>query len=347
MSRLKRRSRPCRDPVGVRRRVRGGRYVEVHIDRVRAARFGLSLADVQQVVALAIGGENVGETVEGLQRFPINMRYPRELRDSVRQAACATDRHRSGCNDDTGRRGRSRRHRWTTAVAQRKRKTQRLGLRRHQRPRSRRLRRAGAEARESARRVTARIYDYLVGAIRISGARGQETATRGAVHPGDHFRPALSHLRQVRCGCIDHGHVAVRVGRRLLAAVSAGLQPLDRLRDRLHCACRGRGGIRRHHADLPRSCDRQTTPGEPVPRPRGIDRSDRRGRGTAGTAEGDDGRSHHRRPVAHHVGRRNRFGGHATNRSPHGRRHDHVLDPFDARPRACCDFSSVGRRHRI
>ncbi|MEA3106732.1 MAG: copper/silver efflux system protein [Gammaproteobacteria bacterium] len=64
-------------------RVQGGRYIEVRIDRVRAARFGLSLADVQQVVALAIGGENVGETVEGLQRFPINIRYPRELRDSV------------------------------------------------------------------------------------------------------------------------------------------------------------------------------------------------------------------------------------------------------------------------
>ncbi len=64
-------------------RVRGGRYIEVRIDRLRAARFGLSLADVQQVVSLAIGGENIGETVEGLQRFPINMRYPRELRDSV------------------------------------------------------------------------------------------------------------------------------------------------------------------------------------------------------------------------------------------------------------------------
>jgi Cu(I)/Ag(I) efflux system membrane protein CusA/SilA len=63
-------------------RVQGGRYVEVRTDRVRAARLGLSLADVQQVVALAIGGENIGETVEGLQRFPINVRYPRELRDS-------------------------------------------------------------------------------------------------------------------------------------------------------------------------------------------------------------------------------------------------------------------------
>jgi copper/silver efflux system protein len=64
-------------------RVQGGRYIEVRIDRLRAARFGLTLADVQQVVALAIGGENIGETVEGLQRFPINIRYPRELRDSV------------------------------------------------------------------------------------------------------------------------------------------------------------------------------------------------------------------------------------------------------------------------
>jgi len=64
-------------------RVQGGRYIEVRIDRVLAARLGLTLADVQQVVALAIGGENVGETVEGLQRFPINVRYPRELRDSV------------------------------------------------------------------------------------------------------------------------------------------------------------------------------------------------------------------------------------------------------------------------
>jgi Cu(I)/Ag(I) efflux system membrane protein CusA/SilA len=64
-------------------RVQGGRYIEVRIDRVRAARLGLTLADVQQVVSLAIGGENVGETVEGLQRFPINIRYPRELRDSV------------------------------------------------------------------------------------------------------------------------------------------------------------------------------------------------------------------------------------------------------------------------
>ena len=64
-------------------RVSGGRYIEIHPDRIAAARLGLSIADVQRIVAMAIGGENVGETVEGLQRFPINLRYPRELRDSL------------------------------------------------------------------------------------------------------------------------------------------------------------------------------------------------------------------------------------------------------------------------
>jgi copper/silver efflux system protein len=64
-------------------RLTGGRYVDININRDAAARFGLNIADVQSLVATAIGGENVGETVEGLQRFPINVRYPREIRDSV------------------------------------------------------------------------------------------------------------------------------------------------------------------------------------------------------------------------------------------------------------------------
>ncbi len=64
-------------------RLTGGRYLDITIDRERAARYGLNIADVQDVVASAIGGDNVGETVEGLRRFPINVRYPREYRDSV------------------------------------------------------------------------------------------------------------------------------------------------------------------------------------------------------------------------------------------------------------------------
>jgi Cu(I)/Ag(I) efflux system membrane protein CusA/SilA len=64
-------------------RLSGGRYIDVDINRGRAARYGLSVADVQSVVSSAIGGENVGEVVEGRQRFPINLRYPRDYRDSV------------------------------------------------------------------------------------------------------------------------------------------------------------------------------------------------------------------------------------------------------------------------
>jgi Cu(I)/Ag(I) efflux system membrane protein CusA/SilA len=64
-------------------RLAGGRYIDVDIDRDAAARYGLNIADVQSIVAAAIGGDNIGETIEGLQRFPINVRYPREVRDSV------------------------------------------------------------------------------------------------------------------------------------------------------------------------------------------------------------------------------------------------------------------------
>ncbi|HVE51297.1 MAG TPA: efflux RND transporter permease subunit [Casimicrobiaceae bacterium] len=64
-------------------RLEGGRYIEVIPDRMTAGRYGLQVADIQSVVASAIGGENVGETIENRQRFPINVRYPREYRDSL------------------------------------------------------------------------------------------------------------------------------------------------------------------------------------------------------------------------------------------------------------------------
>ncbi|AME23262.1 efflux RND transporter permease subunit [Burkholderia sp. PAMC 26561] len=64
-------------------RLNGGRYIDVDIDRLKAARYGLAIADIQSVVSSAVGGENVGEVIDGRQRFPINVRYPREVRDSL------------------------------------------------------------------------------------------------------------------------------------------------------------------------------------------------------------------------------------------------------------------------
>jgi Cu(I)/Ag(I) efflux system membrane protein CusA/SilA len=68
-------------------RLSGGRYVDVLINRDAAARFGLNIADVQSVISSAVGGDNLSgpgsEVIDGLQRFPINVRYPREIRDSL------------------------------------------------------------------------------------------------------------------------------------------------------------------------------------------------------------------------------------------------------------------------
>ncbi|MBB5428307.1 Cu(I)/Ag(I) efflux system membrane protein CusA/SilA [Paraburkholderia sp. JPY158] len=64
-------------------RLNGGRYIDVDINRQSAARYGLSVADIQSVISSAVGGENVGEVIAGRERFPINIRYPREVRDSL------------------------------------------------------------------------------------------------------------------------------------------------------------------------------------------------------------------------------------------------------------------------
>jgi Cu(I)/Ag(I) efflux system membrane protein CusA/SilA len=68
-------------------RVVGGRYIKVDIQREKAARYGLNIADIQQVLATAIGGMNVTQTVEGLQRYPVNLRYPQDYRDTPEQLA--------------------------------------------------------------------------------------------------------------------------------------------------------------------------------------------------------------------------------------------------------------------
>lgn len=68
-------------------RVAGGRYIKVDISRDKASRFGLNIEDVQQVVSTAIGGMNVTQTIEGQERYPVNLRYPQDYRDSPEQLA--------------------------------------------------------------------------------------------------------------------------------------------------------------------------------------------------------------------------------------------------------------------
>ncbi|WP_142501996.1 efflux RND transporter permease subunit [Klebsiella sp. 2680] len=66
-------------------RLDGGRYIDINIDRVKAARYGVSVKELQSVVASVVGGDNIGETIEGRERYPISVRYPREIRDSLQK----------------------------------------------------------------------------------------------------------------------------------------------------------------------------------------------------------------------------------------------------------------------
>ena len=83
---IERAVRPVRGTVSaVSDRLSGGRYIDIQVNRLAAARYGLSIAEVQQTAAVAVGGTPVGEKIEGLARFPINVRFPRETRDSVEE----------------------------------------------------------------------------------------------------------------------------------------------------------------------------------------------------------------------------------------------------------------------
>ncbi|MCZ6559415.1 MAG: efflux RND transporter permease subunit, partial [Gammaproteobacteria bacterium] len=66
-------------------RVAGGRYVDIQINRQQAARYGLNINDIQDVIRTAVGGMNVTQTVEGRERYPVNLRYPQRVRNSVEQ----------------------------------------------------------------------------------------------------------------------------------------------------------------------------------------------------------------------------------------------------------------------
>ena len=80
-------------------RVAEGFYVNVEVDRPEAARYGLTVADVQRSVSSGVGGENITENVEGRQRYPVNVRYSRDFRDDVEHFAAGRDRDACGCSD--------------------------------------------------------------------------------------------------------------------------------------------------------------------------------------------------------------------------------------------------------
>ncbi len=244
-------------------RLTGGRYIDVRIDRVAAGRYGLNIAEIQSVVAGAVGGENVSETIEGLARFPINIRYPREWRDSPERL---TQLHADGPADHAGDRGDRRHHGRSADAQERERAALRVGLRRRAWPGPGVSGERTAGRRCPAGEAGTGCQRRLFGPVRVPGASQRPAQGRRAGHAADHLRAAVPDLRPMGRGGTDHGDLAVRADGRHLVPVPAGLQPLHRDGRRLHRAG-GRGGrVRRRHAHLPQACRRG-----PAPRRRGAD----------------------------------------------------------------------------
>jgi Cu(I)/Ag(I) efflux system membrane protein CusA/SilA len=206
-------------------RLTGGRYVDVNIDRDAAARYGLNIADVQSVVSAAVGGENVGETVEGLQRFPINVRYPREVRDSLqklRQLPVLTPRGARIVLGDVAE------LRITDGPPMLRSENARLAGWVYVDMRGRDLKSAVLDMQKAVAEQVKLTPGYSVswsGQFEFLERADGQAEGRRALHAGHHLRAALPDLPALRRGAADHGDAALRADRRLLAALPAGLQP--------------------------------------------------------------------------------------------------------------------------
>ena len=148
-------------------RVSQGFYLNIEVNRAEAARYGLTIADVQQAVTSGIGGETIAENVEGRERYPVNVRYNRDFRDNVEALQTRPDWHAL-------RRANSHfRSREALVFARafddprRRRRTDRLRLHRPQHERLRRIRPEGEQLAQAKTRPASRLHLQMVRRIRI------------------------------------------------------------------------------------------------------------------------------------------------------------------------------------
>ena len=303
-------------------RVAGGRYIDITPDRVAAARYGLNIDDISLVIAAAVGGINITQTVEGLERYPVNLRFPREQRDDVDKLRALPLVTPTGRADPAGADRRGQDHRRPAHAQERERPAQRLDLRRYPRRRPWQLCGAGAAGGARAGRTAGRLLDHLVRPVRIHAARQCATDTGRSADPGDHLRAAVSDLPARRSGAHGDGLAAVRAGRRLLADLPAGFQSLGRGRRGFHRPGRRGRRVRRDDAGLPRQ--RVARPCHERPSDaRHPARGHHGGCGHAGAAQGDDRGGDRRRPAADLSRYRDGFRGHEPHRCTHDRWHDY------------------------
>ena len=220
----------------------GGYYLDIDIDRKQAARYGLTTGDVQDVISTALGGMKTTTAVEGLERYPVNIRYARDLRDDPESIRQVHGSHAQRRADPAGPVGDDPNQSRPADDQERKQPPIGLGLRGLHRPRCRQLHRRCAEGRRRKPAASGRIHAGLVRAIRADSG-SQRPAQMGDPADADHHRHAalrrhaklvsrhasfcwpcrsVSSERSGCCGCLDyHLSLAVWVGMIALAGLDA------------------------------------------------------------------------------------------------------------------------------
>ena len=277
----------------------GKGYVEIKIDRKKAARYGINVGDIQDVVEVAMGGRPLTMTVEGRERYPVRVRYARDYRDDVEALkgilvsarGMAADAGQGGgmggdgCLDAVSRRarhgaadadpaGRGRRHpggRGAVDDQERERPAPLLHPAPRPRPRRGRLRRGGAAGRrrEGAEDAPARDVPRMDGHVRAPGPCPEDAADRLPRRDRPDRADPLPDAQELDRRAADDDQRARRPGRRCDLPVAVRLQLQRGRAGRLHRLLRHGGGDGRGDAGLPPRGDRRA-------RRAGADRLDRR-----------------------------------------------------------------------
>jgi Cu(I)/Ag(I) efflux system membrane protein CusA/SilA len=311
-------------------RITGGRYIDIDVDRDRAARYGLNVADVQSLVSAAIGGgehrrDDRGPAALSDQRALSagDARFPRRPEEPA-------GAHGARGADPPRRRGAGAHHRRRTDDPQRRRAALGLGVRGHPgaRPAFRGARHAARRGREG--HAAAGLFRRVERAVRVPRARAEAPRARGARHADDHLHHALPHVPADGRIAPDPRDAALLAGGRRVAAARAGPRGVRRHGRGLHRAGGRHGRVRHRDARLPQDGLGGARGRGPHER-RGPAGGRARRRGAARAPEGHDGGHHRDRPRAHPVGERNGLGDHEPHRSADGGRHDHRPPHLDVR----------------
>ncbi|ACI94872.1 cation efflux system protein CusA [Afipia carboxidovorans OM5] len=310
-------------------RVIGGYYLEIIPDRIALGRYGLTISDVQDVISTALGGETVTTTVEGRERYSVNIRYPRALRSNPQ--TISTDVQvplASGGSVPLGQVANVKLTRGATSIRT---ENGQLAVYIYVDITGRDLGGYVAEAQQAvAEKVKFPPGYYVSWSGQFEYLQRAEARLKIVVPVTLLIIFLLLYLnfRKLTETLMRDAVVAVLAGRRHLVDVVAGIQHVGRGRRRLHRAGRRRGRDRRRHADLPRTGHGRIEGGRrghwgTIHARRSL-RRDHARRGGPGAAQDDDRRRNHGRPGADSLEHGDRLGGHAANCRTDDRRHGFV-----------------------